>query len=293
MANMTATTMATWIPKVYSKVATVTLRAKTVLRPLMDHSWESELKEKGGDTVNIPAFSQNSGAVARATFGTAAGLSTELIATTEVQVQLVVNKMAIYGSAVPKEDLLQEMSTYATLRAQGIGESLNLYLDNQLAADNTNGLDGFSTVVGEDNVDLTEDNIITCKVNLNNANAPLDNRYFVISPAADGPLSKIESFRNAQYRSSTGAYDANKSQGFIAGPIHTFMFYMSNNLEAGTSGKKGAAWQQQAIAIAVQQDVKIDREFSVIDGLLSYEVGSIVFGQKEGKDSFGNEVDTK
>ena len=94
MANMTATTMATWLPEVWSKRATVTYRSNTVLADLMDRRWEPELGIGQGDTVNIPSFSQNSGATARSTFGTSASLT--FTATTESQVQLVVNKMAYF-----------------------------------------------------------------------------------------------------------------------------------------------------------------------------------------------------
>lgn len=296
MANMTggtAGTMATWTKEVWSDIATVTYRPKVILAPLLDRRWEPELGVGAGDTVNIPAFSQNSGAVARSTFGTAAGLSSELIATTESQVQLIVNLMAIYGFSMPKEGKVQAAPSYYKRLIEGVGESLALFMDARIGSDNTNGFDGFSTVVGTDNVDITEDNFITCMTNLNNANAPLEGRAFVVSPASFGSIVTIESLRNQLYGRSTGNVDVNKGQGPIGGPIYTFMLYMSNNLEAGTSGKKNAAFQKEAIALCVQQGVDIDHEYSVVDGMIEYVAGSIIFGLKEVKDSFGNEVDGK
>ncbi len=296
MAVMTggvAGTMATYTKEVWSQTATVTARPKVMLWDLCDDTWAPELGANGGDTINIPSFSQNSGAVARSSFGTAAALNTELIATTEAQVQLIVNKMAIYGFAMPKEGRLQASTAYYTQLVKGIGESLMLYRDAQVSSDNTNGFDGFSTVVGTDGVDLTEDNIITCQVNLENANADAEDRFCVLSPASFASIHVYEAFRNMQYKGAVGNLDVNKSQGFRGGPVYGFMFYESNNLEAGSSGKKNAAFQRKAIAVASQQGVEIDRQFDIPGGLIDYCVGSIVFGQKEVVDGFGNELDGK
>ena len=295
MANMTATTMAKWIPEVTAKKATVTYRSNTILDPLLDHSWEPELGVKKGDTINIIAFSQNSGAIARSTFGTAAGLSSELIATTETQVQLAVNKMAIYGFAIPKEDALQALPQYEVHLADGIGKALRLFMDASIAADSgdTDDLDGFTTVVGTDNVDVTEDDLITCMTNIAGQNAPSTDRFLVVSPATFASLLKIDRIVNQLTIGALGGLNANKATGLKGGPVYGFEVWESNNLGAGTAGKKCAAWQREALAIAVQQEVQIDREFSVIDGLITYTAGSIVFGKKMVKVGFGNELDGK
>lgn len=292
MAVMTATTMATWLPEKWSARATVTYRSNTVLESLVDRGWEPELGAGMGDTVNIPGFSQNSGAVARSTFGTVASLDTELIATTETQTQIVVNKMGIYGYELGVETKLQAMPGYFEHLNKGIGTALALYADAQLGSDNSNGIDGFSTAVGTDNVDVTEDDIITCRVNLDNNNAPLDNRVCVISPATLGSLLKIDVFRNSLYGRSTGNLDANKGAGYL-GRIHTFDFYESNNLEAGSSGKKNGAFQKEAIALIVQQKAKIVNDLEISTGLANFVVGYIVFGHKMVKNNHGNELDGK
>ena len=82
-ADMTATTMATYLPEVWSKKATVTYRSNVVLPDLMDRSWEPEIGVGRGDTVNIPNFTQNTTAVKRSTFGTGAALTFDAV--TEAQ----------------------------------------------------------------------------------------------------------------------------------------------------------------------------------------------------------------
>ena len=59
MADMTATTMATYLNEVWSPLATITYRSMAILPPLMDRRWEPEIGVGKGDTVNIPNFSQN------------------------------------------------------------------------------------------------------------------------------------------------------------------------------------------------------------------------------------------
>lgn len=295
MANMTATTMATYLPEVWSRTATVTYRAKTIFRDLMDRRWEPQLGVGMGDTVNIPAFSQNSGASTRSTFGTAAALT--FTANTESQVQLVVNRMAYYGYARPYEMGVQAMPEYERLLQEGIGQALALEMDANLAADNSNGLDAFSTVVGTDNVDVTDDDLITMMTNMNNQNAPLEGRYLAVSPATYASMLKIDRIVNQLTTGALGKLDANKGQGLIGGPVYTFQVYMSNNLEAGTSGKKNAGWQKEAIALCVQKDTKIIRETELGDGTevgaIDYVAGFLVYGHKMVKSGFGNELDSK
>ena len=104
--NMTGTTMATWIPEVWSMKPTITYRSNLVAVPLLDHTWEPEIGVGQGDTVNIPGFSQNNAARNRGagtgTFGT--GTSITFDAVTEAQTQLVVNRFYYKAFRQPVEE---------------------------------------------------------------------------------------------------------------------------------------------------------------------------------------------
>lgn len=294
MANeMTATTMATYLPKVWSQLASIVLRTNVVNPPLWDRRWEPELPPGRGDTVNVPLFGQNTAASKRSTFGTTGVLTWSAL--TDSQLQIVVNQMAYKGFLMPLEMDVQKMPLYDTLLTDGIGQAIAIQIDSELAADNTNGYDGYSTVVGTDNIDITEDNILTCETNLNNANAPLEWRYMVVSPATRGSMMKIDALRNQLYSGSVGNLDGSKGAGYL-GKVYTLDVYMSNNLEAGAAGKKNAVFQREASALIMQKDVSIVEQVQLDDNSGGFDkivAGYAVYGFKEMKDSFGNELDGK
>jgi len=293
VGDMTATTMATYLPEVWSSLVNVSYHTAVVLADLMDRRWEPELGVGKGDTVNIPAFTQKGRSYVnkRATFGTGAALTFNYI--TEGQIQLKADQMAIYAFRMPVEMSAQSMAKYEKLLVDSAGPSIAEQVDYELASDNTNGLDAFTTyVVGADNVDVTDDVILEAETNLNNVNAPLDGRFFAMSPATRASLMQIEVIRNQLYNKSVGNLEGSKGQGYM-GKIYTLDCYMSNNLEAGTSGKKNAIWHQFAIAFAEQQSVKIEKGLNIADGLFNEYAAYNVYGFKQIKETFGNEVDGK
>tara|TARA_R100000458_G_C8237853_1_gene217676 strand:+ start:310 stop:1179 length:870 start_codon:yes stop_codon:yes gene_type:complete len=286
MADMTATTMATWLPEQWSELATITYRTNVVLPNLMDRRWEPEVGVGRGDTVNIPNFTQNTSATKRSTFGTGASLTFDAV--TESQTQLVVNQMAYKAFRMPVEMAVQTMPSYVSLLTDGIGEACAIKIDNELAGDNSNGLDAF-TAIGTDNVDITEDTLFTAETNLGDNNAPLQDRFLVVSPASRASLLKIEAFRNSLYQSTVGSIAGDKGRGYL-GRAYTYDVYESNNLEDGTSGKKNAMFQREAIAYAEQQSVTMVQDLNIEDGLFHQYAGYVVYGHKMVKSAFGREI---
>ena len=296
MADMTATTMATWVPAVLSKSATMTYRTECVLAPKMDRRWEPELGVGRGNIINIPGFTQNTTATARSTFGTGAAVTFDAV--TEGQTQLQVNKMAYKAFRVPCEMAPQAMALYFQELTKGIGQACQIYLDGQLASDNSNGLDAL-TAIGTDNVDITLDTILLAQETLNLVSAPTKDRFFVVSPGSQTSLFNIDSARNSLYATSMGTLKGDVGAGSVTlgnnqtflGKFLTFEFWMSNNLESGVSGKKNAAFQREAIALCVQQDIKFERGTNIADGVFYETIGWLSFGHKMVKSGFGNEVD--
>ena len=282
MADMTGTTMATWLPEQWSELATITYRTNVVLPNLMDRRWEPEVGVGRGDTVNIPNFTQNTSATKRSTFGTGASLTFDAV--TESQTQLVVNQLAYKAFRMPVEMAVQTMPSYVSLLTDGIGEACAIKIDSELAGDNSNGLDAF-TATGTDNVDITEDTLFTAETNLGDNNAPLQDRFLVVSPASRASLLKIEAFRNSLYQSTIGSIGGDKGRGYL-GRVYTYDIYESNNLEDGTSGKKNAMFQREAIAYAEQQSVTMVQDLNIEDGLFHQYAGYVVYGHKMVKSAF-------
>ena len=287
MANMTATTMATWLQEQWSALASITYQSNVVLPNLMDRRWEPEIGVHQGDTIRIPVFSQNTGAVKRSTFGTAASLT--LNNTQESQVTLLIDNMAYYGYGMPVEMEAQTFTQYMQHLDEGIGQAVALKIDNELASDNANGLDAFQAI-GTDNVDITEDTLFTAETNLGDQNAPLADRYLVVSPASRASLLKIESLRNSLYGATIGNLDSSKGRGFL-GRAFTYEIYESNNLdEDGISGKKNAMFHMEAIAFAEQKSLTVVNDLNIEDGLINQVVGYNIYGFKLIKSGFGREI---
>ena len=289
MADMTGTTMASWLPEQWSELATITYRSNTVLWDLIDRRWEPEVGVGRGDTVNIPGFTQNTSATKRSTFGTGASITFDAV--TESQVQLVVNTMAYKAFRIPAEMSVQSMPKYVDLLTNGIGQAVALQADSDVASDNSNGLDAF-TAIGTDNVDITEDTLFTAETNLDDNNAPAENRHLVVSPASKASLMKIEAFRNSLYGGAVGNLPGDRPYGLI-GSVYSYDVWVSNNLESGTSGKKNALFQMEAIAGAMQRNITMVADVNIEDGIFNQVAGYAVYGIKLVKTAFGREVDGK
>jgi hypothetical protein len=289
MADMTGTTMANWLPEQWSELATITYRSNTVLWDLIDRRWEPEIGVGRGDTVNIPGFTQNTSATKRSTFGTGASITFDAV--TESQVQLVVNTMAYKAFRIPAELSVQSMPKYVDLLTNGIGQAVALQADSDIASDNSNGLDAF-TAIGTDNVDITEDTLFTAETNLDDNNAPAENRHLVVSPASKASLMKIEAFRNSLYGGAVGNLPGDRPYGLI-GSVYSYDVWVSNNLESGTSGKKNALFQMEAIAGAMQRNITMVADVNIEDGIFNQVAGYAVYGIKLVKTAFGREVDGK
>jgi hypothetical protein len=237
----------------------------------------------------IPSFTQNAAARPRSTFGTGAALTFDAV--TEAQVPLIVNQLAYKAFRMPVEMAIQTMPNYVSLLTDGIGEAIALKMDADVAEDGTNGFDAFSAI-GTDGVDITDDTVLQAETNLNDQNAPMTDRFAVISPATRASLMKVDTYRNSLYGGSVGNMDGSKGAGYL-GQIYSLDFYMSNNLEDGTSGKKNAVFHREAIAGIVQANITMVQDMNIEEGLFNQVAGYSVYGFKLVKTIFGREVDGK
>ena len=105
MADMTATTLATYLARVYSPKVTETYRSNVILVQMLDHRWEPELGVGQGDRVLVGGFTQNTGASNRGagtgTFGT--GATTTFTANTEAQTTIQVDRYYYMADRKPLE----------------------------------------------------------------------------------------------------------------------------------------------------------------------------------------------
>ena len=289
MANMTGTTLATYLQEVWSTAASVIYAADVVIEPLVNHRWEPETGVGRGDTVNVPEFTQSTSANKRSTFGTGAALT--LTATTESQKQILINQMAYLAFQLPVEMSLQILSVYIPLLIEDIGIGIGNQVDSELAGDNTNGFDA-ATAVGSDNEPITEDIILDAEAVLNTSRARMDGRYFVISPNTRADMLQIEVLRNQLNAATMGGLGKDKGQGF-QGSVVSLDVHLSNNLEAGTNGTKCFIGQTEYSAFAGQNGVSVAQDLEITEGLYSVVAGWRAYGFLLMKGNHGREVDAR
>lgn len=291
MADMTTVTMASWTPAVWSAKPNTTYRSNVVLSPLIDHQWESELGVGRGNRVNVAGFTQNNAAKNRGagtgTFGTGAAVTFDAV--TEGQTTITVDRFYYKAFRVPVEAEPQAIPSYINMVLKGHGEAIALQEDEDLGDDTTNGIDAFTTTAGADNVDITDDTLLEIATDLNNQNAPSSGRKGVVSPASWASMMKVEAIRNSDYAQTIGNLEGDKSAGRV-GRVLGFEMYMSNNLPAGTNGKKNAFFHTEAIAYIGQAKLQTMSGDNIADGVFKERITFMTCGFRMMKVAFGVEV---
>ena len=289
MADATKTTLATYLPEVWSRLVSVLYEAMVVIEPLMDHSWQPELGAGAGDIVNVPKFTESTSAAKRSTFGTGAGLT--YTAVTEGQLQIPVNQMAYKAYRFPVEMSLQVMAKYVPLLVKDISTGISAQIDTELAADDTNGFDAF-TAIGSDNEAITEDVLLEAEAVLVSNNMLLSDRFAIWSANSRSDMLQIEVLRNQLNASVVGSVKGNTSQGFF-GNTFTWDNYVCNNLEAGANGTKNYMGQKEAIAFIAQNSVTIRKEIDLDAGLFDIFAGWKAYGFLQMKANAGRQIDAR
>lgn len=287
--TLSSATTAGYVPQVWSRKSSLVYRKYTVLADKMDRRWEPETGVARGDRINIPIFTQGSTATKRSTFGTAAALTFTNIS--DSYAVLIVDDMAYKAYRWAQELNQVKIKELESILTEDIGGSVATQIDADLAGDNTDGIDAL-IAVGVDNVDITLDDLISIETTLNDASAKEEDRFVVVSPASRGSLVNIEKLSNSLYAATTGVVKGDKGKGYL-GPVLSFETYMSNNLEAGTAGKKNAAFQRECIALCVSKELQVVRDTNIEDGIIDQIAGYAVYGFKLVKSNHGRELDGK
>jgi len=263
--NMTGTTLDAFVKEVWSKRALANIYNKVLFRDLVDTSWENEIMD-GGDTIHIPNIS------AVTTGSKADGTDVTFTNYTESNTDLVVDDYNYFAFVIEDK-----------LRARGLVNIELPYIDGgsrQLAVDYDTAIAlliqdasitqnvGAQTSANAAYTDITDAVIRDAIEYLDEAGAPEDDRFCVISPKQKNAVLGIDKFVKA---SEIG--DPSVIRKGLIGEIYGVMFHVSNNLPSTTGvstvatggdviGRKDCMmFQRQAFATAVQQniDVKVGR----------------------------------
>jgi len=111
-----------------------------------------------------------------------------------------------------------------------------------------------STGKGTDGSAVNDDVLIACVEDLDEANAPPENRVWVFDPSVKADILKIDKFVRADYFAS----DVVPTGGFRK-DIYGAPLLITNNLTAHSTGNYGVYMHKKALTCVISEDMEVVR----------------------------------
>jgi hypothetical protein len=248
--HMTTTTAAVFVPEVWTKRAEIArekslVMSKRVLRKDSDVS-------SGGDTDHIP-FASNLDV-------NPVSDQTEVTfqSPTETEITITLNRHYESSFVIQDKTRLQSKYDLAKIYPSRAGYAVAKQMDTDL----TGLYSGLSQSVGDGSTNLTEANLVLGLQYLDDADAPEDDRSFVVKPAGMTDLRQIARFTEYQTTGNNKAPMVGGNGGYV-GNIYGVPVFMSGNIQtvAGTpSVVHNLLFHRDAFALAVQKSISLERE---------------------------------
>jgi len=147
--------------------------------------------------------------------------------------------------------------------------------------------DNFTQTVGALAAPLTDEDIVRAGQYLNDADAPMDDRFIVISAAQLAEFQKTERYINADYAKALGQLSGEKEKGFVAS-MRGFDWYMTTNVEgSNAAGHDNSAHQRQAVAVVVKDSMRMEGPFFELESDATHVAVHNVYGALEIRDTSG------
>ena len=232
-----------------------------------------------GTTIRwSPITLPNSGAARQKSEGNS-GNDIVYDAQTETAITLTINQH--WYSAFELEEFEKSLSIVdqAQWYTKAAAYVVDLAVDDVLA-----GLvDNFSQIVGTLAIDLTDDDVRRADQYLGDANAPMDGRYFAMSPACKNSMLGIDRYASSDFNRGGGA---NIVRGEF-GTIYGLKTWESTNVEGtNAAGHDNGIYQRDAFALAMRMSPRT-RRFDDIQNLSEQVAISVIFGAIETRDDHG------
>ena len=131
------------------------------------------------------------------------------------------------------------------------GYSIALQVDSDIASKVT---EFTNTAVGTYATDITDAVIATGLQTIDEADAPIEDRYFVIHPAQKAKLLQLDKFVT---ESNVGLPNVRVEKGpnsrYLWGTIYGMQVFYTNNVRKVTTETQNMLFHREAIALALQQ----------------------------------------
>lgn len=261
-----------FIPEIFSKQVLQAVKSMLVALPFIDHSFEAEAAL--GDTFYVTKT--NVVVATEVTVGTE-GVIKNPFNTSHVTVSIdqyweapvVIDYMSRRQSQV---DLLGNARTESAYAVSQEMDSSVCDLFSGLSDDTGYGTDGSA---------VTDDVLIDCVEELDNADIPEANRAWIVDPSVKADLMTIDKFVRSDYFAAdaipTGAFRKD---------IYGAPMLITNNLTANSTGNYGAYLHKKAITAIVSENLVS----VLVDQPLKHQVTintTSLWGVKEIQDDWG------
>ena len=273
-AAFTATDAEEFVPKIWSDGIYRFFERGTVFKNLIEDY--SSLVQAAGDTVNIPQIDLVASA------DKAINTLVTYDATDSTQTQLVINKHKYNAMLFEDVLMIQSNADLMAKYTQMFGEALARAVDADIWAE----LDGVNegATLGTDDV-LTDTEFQAALANLGENDVPyMDGGVsMVVNPTLmadilDPAAGVSRNFWRADAGGDGSALIEGGTKGFI-GKLFGINVYMSNTVATAGTAISGALFHKSAAVCAVQQDVRVQAEYS-IDALGTKVVADMIYGAK-------------
>ena len=234
--EMTSTTEAAFLPDIWSRKTADAAMFKAVVTETVDKSLEDEVSM--GRVVHRPHRSNLT------TQSKSEGVSNTVIfeAITQTNQDYTISTQE-YAAWLENEIVkAQEDPVYMGKLTTKAGYALERGVEVTL----TGRFDGFSQTVGVDNVEWTLDNLLRGWQYLEDAGAPEDDRFFVVSPAGAAGMKKLPELTSSDFAFQEGLKRATIGE-FMGIPV-----IRSQLLEAGAAGRESAMYHRSALVLIRQ-----------------------------------------
>jgi len=260
-------------PDIWSKKVLAATESNLVLATLWTRQFESDARV--GKAIKIASIGN---LAARAKTENAA-ISYETV--TETVVTLTLNLWDY--AAIGVEDIV-EVQANVNVRSeyeQKMGYALAQDVDTKLATSAA----GFTQVVGTLGTPFTDDNVRRAVQYLDDADAPEDGRFMVMTPAEKNDKLALDRWSNQLYRGGTGGEQV--TRGRIGSEVYGLRPYVTTNLFKPSAGQaNNIAAHRDAYALVMQRGPKMHLFYDI--DYFTWKVASEqIFGHGELRDAFG------
>jgi N4-gp56 family major capsid protein len=291
--HVTITTAAKFIPEIWSDEVVAAYKKSLVAANLFK---KMSFKGKKGDTVHIPKPTRGSASVK------AASTQVTLIAATETEVNVVVDKHYEYSRLIEDITEVQALSSLRRFYTEDAGYALGKQVDTDLvqlgrtfnggassAAYTTAYLGGDGStayVAGSNNESVLTDVAIRRVIQrLDDNDVPMDGRFLLIPPSARNTLMGLARYTEQAFVGEVG--NMNTIRNGEVGNLYGMPVFVSSNCDT-TSGSGAARiclmGHKDAAVLLEQQGVRSQTQYKQ-EYLGTLYTADTLYGVKELRDS--------